>query len=415
MKNVRRESIVYVFLLIINMPNKNIFVLDNGAYTAKAGFTSSSEPRVIPNCIMKAKSERRRPFIADQVEDCRDASGLFYILPFQKGYLVNWDVQKSVWDHILGKDCFAVNFSDTPVIITEPYFNFSSVQDAMAEIFFEEYECQALLRVNSGDLSCYKYMHDTKALCCLLVDSGYSFTHIVPYIKGKKLKQGIRRIDVGGKLLTNHLKEIISYRQLHVMDETYVINQVKEDACFVSQDFVKDMEVAKKRGEENTIVREYVLPDYTTIKRGYVRQPGAPRNENEGEQQTLLLTNERFAVPEILFNPSDVGIPQMGVAESIVHSIGSCPPETHPHLFANILLTGGCALFPGFQQRVESEVRSLAPEHFAVHVTVPPDPVTYAWHGGVLLSRDPEFKSKLVTKEEYEREKQNVCAERFDD
>jgi hypothetical protein len=33
---------------------------------------------------MKAKSERRRPFVGDQLEDCRDASGLFYILPFQK-------------------------------------------------------------------------------------------------------------------------------------------------------------------------------------------------------------------------------------------------------------------------------------------------------------------------------------------
>jgi actin-related protein 6 len=40
--------------------------------------------RVIPNCVMKAKSERRRPFVGDQLEDCRDASGLFYILPFQK-------------------------------------------------------------------------------------------------------------------------------------------------------------------------------------------------------------------------------------------------------------------------------------------------------------------------------------------
>ena len=38
----------------------------------------------MPNAIMKAKSERRRPFIADQIEDCRDASGLFYILPYQK-------------------------------------------------------------------------------------------------------------------------------------------------------------------------------------------------------------------------------------------------------------------------------------------------------------------------------------------
>lgn len=72
-------------------------------------------------------------------------------------------------------------------------------------------KCQFFLL--AGDLSCYNHKKKNPGtLCCLLVDSGYSFTHIVPYIKGKKLKQGIRRIDVGGKMLTNHLKEIISYR-----------------------------------------------------------------------------------------------------------------------------------------------------------------------------------------------------------
>lgn len=34
-------------------------------------------------------------------------------------------------------------------------------------------------------------------------------------------------------------------RQLHVMDETYVINQVKEDVCYVSQEFYKDMQIAQ--------------------------------------------------------------------------------------------------------------------------------------------------------------------------
>lgn len=33
--------------------------------------------------------------------------------------------------------------------------------------------------------------------------------------------------------------------QLHVMDETHVINQVKEDVCYVSQQFYKDMEIAQ--------------------------------------------------------------------------------------------------------------------------------------------------------------------------
>ena len=59
------------------------------------------------------------------------------------------------------------------------------------------------------------------------------------------------RINIGGKVLTNHLKEIISYRQLHVMDETYVMNQVKEDVCYVSQDFFGDMNIAKWVSEKS--------------------------------------------------------------------------------------------------------------------------------------------------------------------
>ena len=37
------------------------------------------------------------------------------------------------------------------------------------------------------------------------------------------------------------------------------------------------------------------------------------------------MNNERFAVPEILLNPSDVGIQEMGIAEAIHHSITSLP------------------------------------------------------------------------------------------
>ena len=35
-------------------------------------------------------------------------------------------------------------------------------------------------------------------------------------------------IDVGGKLLTNHLKELVSYRQWNMMDETSIVNDVEE-------------------------------------------------------------------------------------------------------------------------------------------------------------------------------------------
>ena len=77
------------------------------------------------------------------------------------------------------------------------------------------------------------------------------------------MRSAVRRLDVGGKLLTNHLKEVISYRQLHVLDETYVMNGCKEDCCYVAKDF--DVEVGKAK--RNEIARDYVLPDFTAIRR----------------------------------------------------------------------------------------------------------------------------------------------------
>lgn len=41
-----------------------------------------------------------------------------------------------------------MEFADTSIIITEPYFNFTSIQESMNEILFEEYQFQSALRTN---------------------------------------------------------------------------------------------------------------------------------------------------------------------------------------------------------------------------------------------------------------------------
>lgn len=395
-----------------------VLVLDNGASSAKIGFNTTDSPKLISNCIFKAKSERRKLFIGDQLEECKDYSGLFYVLPFQKGFLVNWDVEKQIWDYMFGKEVMKVDFPETTLLLTEPHFNFTSIKDATDEILFEEYNFKALCRSTAAQLSAFKCHKEEveKHLLCLVVDSGYSFTHIVPVFNGKVLKKGVKRINVGGKLLTNHLKEILSYRQLHVLDETYVINQVKEDTCYVSDNFYRDMNTARFKGAKNTVVRDYVLPDYTHIKRGYVKSATemwlGSKKENE---QILRMNNERFAVPELLFHPSDIGIQEMGIPEAITHAIEQLPIEMQPHCYLNILLTGGCALLPGMKQRVFSEFRSLAPCDLDVTVHCPSKPVTHAWEGGCALSKTEVFVNKMcVTKAEYDEHGKNICREKFD-
>ena len=367
----------------------------------------------------RSKTERRRNFIGDQVEDCKDLSGLYYLLPYQKGYLVNWDIQRQLWDYVFGNDILKIRPQEFNLVVTEPIFNFPSIQDTLNEVFFEEYRFKSLLRAPAPTLSALNYTQSHRdTLCCIVVDTGYSFTHIIPYYQGKIVPKGVLRIDVGGKLLTNHLKEIVSYRQLHVLDETYVMNQVKEEVCYVSQDFYGDMEIAKRRGAANSVIREYVLPDFSTKRKGFVREKISKSNSHTNqpsEEQMLRLANERFTVPEILFHPSDIGINRMGIPEAISHCISLTPKEMHPHLYANIILTGGCALFPGFYERILSDVRKLASDDYTVNVFMPENPATFAWQGGHVIpdSRRRPNHMVPVTMAEYKEHGHSICQKRF--
>lgn len=47
-----------------------------------------------------------------------------------------------------------VDFSDTNIVITEPYYNFTSIQESMNEILFEEYQFQSALRINCKYYKC---------------------------------------------------------------------------------------------------------------------------------------------------------------------------------------------------------------------------------------------------------------------
>jgi len=50
---------------------------------------------------------------------------------------------------------------------------------------------------------------DINPILQLVVDSGFSSTTIVPIFKNRPIFHAIKRIDVGGKLMTNFLKESV--------------------------------------------------------------------------------------------------------------------------------------------------------------------------------------------------------------
>ncbi|KAH8822327.1 actin-domain-containing protein [Flagelloscypha sp. PMI_526] len=384
-------------------------VLDNGGYTVKAGVVRNKRPvyptpKVIQNAVIRSQGDNKT-YLGHEFENCVDYSALHYRRPFDRGFIVDWDAQKAIWDGLFSEDMFNVDTTTASLLITEPYFNLPKAQEVYDQFVFEEYEFQAYHRATPASFIQYGTLFGRpRPDCSVIVDCGFSFTHVVPILRKDIQWSSIIRIDTGGKLLTNHLKEVTSLRQWDMLDQTYIVNEVKEACCYVSTAYQRDLDLCKsfKRTPlESPLIHRYVLPDLTKEKTGCVltANDGPPEKE---DAQILLMHHERFQTPELLFRPSDIGLDQAGIAESIARSISKQPEELQEMFWANIGVIGGSTEFPGFKERLMNELVSLAPMGCEVIVWASDTPTLEAFNSLQILAGSPSTLAPLLlTREQY--------------
>jgi actin-related protein 6 len=85
-------------------PRKTL-VLDNGAYTLKAGIVPSAcaeltydDCSVIPNCIARSTRDKCS-YTGSELDACKDFGELAFRRPVEKGFIVNWEAEKAIWEH----------------------------------------------------------------------------------------------------------------------------------------------------------------------------------------------------------------------------------------------------------------------------------------------------------------------------
>jgi actin-related protein 6 len=76
----------------------------------------------------------------------------------------------------------------------------------------------------------------------LIVESSFSATHIYPTFNNILLTEGVRRLDIGGKLLTKMLAKMISFKQIRMEDYFHTIGKMKEEVCYFEDNCAKALE-----------------------------------------------------------------------------------------------------------------------------------------------------------------------------
>ncbi|KAL2655430.1 hypothetical protein AAZV13_04G066000 [Glycine max] len=255
----------------------NVVVLDNGGGLIKAGIGGERDPSaIVPNCLYRPPSSKKWLHLHSGDEDLTSAA---VRRPMDRGYLINPDLQREIWSHLFSS-VLHINPSQSSLLLTEPLFTPPSIQRSVDELVFEDFNFRALYVAHSPSLV---HLHEasrnnangllSKAQCSLVLDAGFSFTHASPVFHNFALNYAVKRIDLGGKALTNYLKELVSFRSVNVMEETFIIDDVKEKLCFVSLDVNRDLTIARKSGKENLFRCTYVLPDGVTYTKGFVKYP----------------------------------------------------------------------------------------------------------------------------------------------
>ncbi|KPI89168.1 putative actin-related protein 2 [Leptomonas seymouri] len=410
---------------VIGRPSVDAYTL-NILHSSKDGSTHLDADR-----IHRAQLLQKEFICRDELYGLRATADMSF--PIKNGVIQNMDAMRELWDYMLcqrlpqmvGTSAGSVSaiprtkredasaglnsglewLEDRLLLLTQPPNLSAKQRGDIMEVFFEEYHFKAIQATPQGILALFA----NGAEHGVVVECGEGLTHCTPIFDGIVLTTAQRRLDLGGRDVTNRVKRLLCGHQgglrrgaaskndllmssAHAAPHPAVLGgvddafrQLKERHCYVSVDPRLDQHLARAT---NALQRTCVLPD------GAICRLGA----------------ERFTAPEVLFDPSLMDVDSPGISAVLWESIEAADVDVRKVLYESIVLSGGSTLFPGFGARLTRDMKELylteklkgdmnRMARCPIQVNEPPRRQYMAYMGGALvaeLSADqPEMWTSL--------------------
>lgn len=304
----------------------------------------------------------------------------------ERGAITNWDAMEALWRHTFNSELKA-DPESYPVLLVDALVDPKANRERSTELLFESFNAPALYVALQAVLSLYA----TGDTAGLVVDVGEGASHTVPIIGGLALPQAIHRLPLAGADLTDYLQRMLVLERGHYAlsggGQRETVREIKEKLCYVSANFEEEMFTASSSA---SLEKSLVLPD----------------------GQVVSLKSERFLGPEALFQPvillqheveavAQSGGDCLGLHHLAHDSINRCDSAVHRLLYGNIVLSGGSTQLYGFADRMEKEIKQLAPEKADIRVSAPANRNLSAWIGGSILASLSTFQDRWISKQEY--------------